>query len=411
MKEVVITHGVRTPIAKIGKSLKDITDLVLGKMIIKELLENRAGISVDEIDHIIMGEVKQSADPSNIARVAALAAGIPETVPAYTVHRQCGSGLQAIMDAYQMIACDDAEVIVAGGAENMSRSVYFMRESHLGLGNGNYVIEDSLTAGGPGAIPEAQYGHQPMGITAENLADRYHISRQQQDEFAQSSQEKAAAAIKEGRFKEQIMPVEIETASVKAIFDTDEHPFLSNIEKLGTLRPTFRKNGSVTAGNSSGRNDGAASVLIMSDEKARNLGYKPMVRICSIASSGCDPLIMGIGPVECTRIALERAGITINDLDVIELNEAFGAQSIAVIEEWKKWGIDEGELLQKINPNGGAIALGHPLGATGAVLTIKCMDELMRVPNYRYGLITLCCAGGLGVAMIVEKASESEGLE
>ena len=404
MKEVVITHGVRTPIAKVEKSLKNFSDLELGKLVIKDLVNNRAKISADEIDHVIMGEVKQSADPSNIARVAALAAGIPADVPAYTVHRQCGSGLQAIMDAYQMILCGDAEVVLAGGVENMTRSVYFMRNSRSGLGSGDYVIEDSLTAGGPGAIPEDQYGSQPMGITAEKLADMYNIPRLRQDEFAQLSQEKAFAAISEGRFKEQILPIEVETPKGKIVFDTDEHPFLSSIEKLGALRPAFKKDGSVTAGNSSGRNDGAAAVLVMAADKAAELGCKPMVKILSIASSGCDPSIMGIGPVECTRIALERAGLTIHDIDVIELNEAFSAQSIAVVEAWLKWGITEKDLMEKLNPNGGAIALGHPLGCTGAVLAVKCMYELLRVAEKRYGLITLCCAGGLGVAVIIEKA-------
>lgn len=404
MNEVVITHGVRTPIGKIEKSLKGISDLNLGKLVIEELVNNRAGLPEGEIDHVIMGEVKQSADPSNVARVAALAAGIPEDVPAYTVHRQCGSGLQAIMDAYQMILCEDAEVVVAGGVENMTRSVYFMRNTRNGLGNGDYSIEDSLTAGGPGAIPENQYGSQPMGITAENLAEMYNIPRNLQDEFALSSQEKAAAAIAEGRFKEQILPVEVQTPKGTVIFDTDEHPFLSSLEKLATLRPAFKKDGSVTAGNSSGRNDGAAALLVMTADKAADLGYQPMVKIKSIASSGCDPVIMGISPVECTRVALERAGLTIHDLDVIELNEAFAAQSLSVIEDWMKWGISEPDLMNKLNPNGGAIALGHPLGCTGAALTIKCIYELLRVPEYRYGLITLCCAGGVGVAMVIEKA-------
>lgn len=406
MKDVVITHGVRTPIAKIGKSLSALPDLELGRLVVEDLVNNRAKLSPSEIDHVILGEVKQSADPSNLARAVALAAGLPETAPAYTVHRQCGSGLQAIMDAWQMIVCDDAEVVVAGGSENMSRSAYFMRNTRNGLGSANYTVEDSLVAGGPGAIPADQYGSQPMGITAENLADQYEISRLRQDQFAQVSQERAAAAIAKGRFKEQILPVEVKTPSGTKIFDTDEHPFLSNVEKLGALRPAFKKDGSVTAGNSSGRNDGAAVVLVMSAQKAADLGYTPMVRIRSVAASGCDPTVMGIGPVECTRLVLERAGITMADVDVIELNEAFAAQSLAVVEEWKKWGVPEAELLETINPNGGAIALGHPLGCTGAALTVKCMYELLRVPSHRYGIITLCCAGGLGVAMLIEKAEE-----
>jgi acetyl-CoA C-acetyltransferase len=405
MKEVVITHGVRTPIGKIGKSLKDISDKALGAMIIKEMLKNRAKIDASQLDHVILGHVKQSADPSNIARVSSLMAGVPENVPAYTIHRQCGSGLQAIMDAYQMIQCEEADIVLAGGVENMSQSVYFMRNTGAGLGNGNYTIEDSLTQGGPGAIPFDQYGNQPMGITAENLAEQYQISREEQDIFAHLSQEKAAKAISEGRFKGQIMPVEIETDMGIVQFDTDEHPFLTNLEKLSKLRPAFRTGGSVTAGNSSGRNDGAAVVLIMSKEKANQFGYRPMAIIRSIGSSGCDPLVMGLGPVESTKKALKKADLSINDMDVIELNEAFAAQSIAVLKEWQKWGISEKALMDKLNPNGGAIALGHPLGCTGAALAIKCMYELVRVPEKRYGLITLCCAGGLGVATVIEKAS------
>ena len=401
MKDVVITHGVRTPIAKIGASLHTIGEDDLAAMVVEELLYSRAKLKQkDEVDHVILGNVKQSSNPSNIARVAALKAGLPQTVPAYTVHRQCGSGLQAIMDAYQMILCDEAELIVAGGAESMSRSVYFMRNSRSGLGIGNYSVEDSLTAGGPGAIPAQKYGNRPMGITAENLAEMYKISRYAQDRFAHSSQEKAAKAIAEGRFNEQIMPIKTPNGTT---FNADEHPNLSSIEKLAALKPAFIKDGTVTAGNSSGRNDGAAAVLVMSAQKAALLGYSPIIRIRSIAASGCDPVIMGISPVECTRIALKRAELTINDIDVIELNEAFAAQAIAVSEEWEKWGITRRALNEKLNPNGGAIALGHPLGCTGAALTVKCMYELLRIPTHKYGLITLCCAGGVGAAVIIEK--------
>lgn len=403
MKEIVITHGVRTPIGKIGASLSKVSDLELASLVINELVNNRARLNAEMIDHVILGEVRQSSDPSNIARTAALAAGIPEQVPAYTVHRQCGSGLQAIMDAYQLIICGEARVVVAGGAENMSQSAYFMRGTQAGLGSGNYTIEDSLVAGGPGSTPVHLYGSLPMGITAENLADAYGISRAEQDRFAQTSQERMAAAMAKGRFKEQIVPVEIETGEGTRVFDTDEHPFLSTIEKISTLRPAFKKDGTVTAANSSGRNDGASAVLMMEREMAEHLGYKPMAVVRSIAASGCEPRVMGLGPVRSTEIALARAGLTIHDLDVIELNEAFAAQSLAVVEEWKKWGISEAELSEKINPNGGAIAHGHPLGCTGAALCVKCMYELKRVPEKKLGLISLCCAGGLGVAVILEK--------
>ena len=400
MNDVVITHGVRTPIGKVGKSLSGFSELELATLVFQELVDNRSKISGNEIDHVIMGHVRQSTDPSNIARAAALAAGVTEKAPAYTVHRQCGSGLQAIMDAFGMIRCGQAETVLAGGVENMSRSAYFMRNTRKGLGNGDYTIEDSLTGGGPGAIPVDQYGSQPMGVTAENLADKYSIPREDQDRFARQSQERIAHAIEQGYFKEQIMPVTLPNGKV---FDTDEHPFLSDLEKLAALRPVFRSTGSVTAGNSSGRNDGAAAVLVMTEEKAKEHGYTPMARILAAASSGCDPLIMGIGPVECSRKALAKAGITLKDLDVIELNEAFAAQSLAVLMEWEKEGVTMDELMGKVNPNGGAIAHGHPLGCTGVALTVKCMYELQRAPEKRYGLITLCCAGGLGVALVIEK--------
>ncbi|MCX5839753.1 MAG: thiolase family protein [Deltaproteobacteria bacterium] len=403
MKEVVITHAVRTPIGRIGGSLRDIPDKELGRLVVEDLLK-RSGLTGQEIDHVILGHVRQSSDPANTARVVSLLAGIPETVPAYTVHRQCGSGLQAIMDASQIIRAGEADTIVAGGTENMSQSVYFLRNARHGLGNGDHPLEDSLVQGGPGAIPADLYGQQPMGNTAENLAEKYQIQREEQDIFALESQVRTAQAIKEGRFREQILPVSVSTPDgAVRTFDTDEHPRMTTLEKLAALAPAFKKGGSVTAGNSSGRNDGAAAVLVMAADKAQTLGMKPMARILAVASSGCDPTIMGIGPVECTRIALERAKIALRDVDVIELNEAFAAQSLAVLREWMAWGVNRETLLSKLNPNGGAIAMGHPLGCTGAALTVKCLYELQRVTAHRYGLITMCCAGGLGVAMIVEK--------
>lgn len=402
-RQVVITHGVRTAIGKIGKSLKDVCDTDLAALVLNELLNNRAQIDLKAIDQVILGEVKQKASPANVARVAALAAGIPEETPGYTVNRQCGSGLQAIIDGYEMILTGEAEVVAAGGVENMSQSVYFMRNARHGLGNGAYSIEDSLTDGGPGAIPREQYGYHPMGITAEKLAEVYGITRTQQDEFSMNSQVKMDEAQKAGYFEEQIVPVPVGDGEHARLFAVDEHPFLSSMEKLAALKPAFKKDGTVTAGNSSGRNDGASAVLLMSEETQKAMGYQPMAKIIGVGSSGCDPTMMGLGPVESSRLALSRAGITLRDLDVIELNEAFAAQSLAVIEEWKKQGIDEAELLLKINPNGGAIAHGHPLGCTGAALTVKCMYELRRRPEAKYGMITLCCAGGLGVAVVIEK--------
>lgn len=401
MQNVVITHAVRTPIGKIGKSLRDVGVAELAGTVLKELVHHRARLQPQELDHVILGEVRQSSDPSNIARVASLLAGLPETLPAYTVHRQCGSGLQAIIDAFSMIACKDAGIVAAGGAENMSQSVYFMRGTRDGLGNGDYIVEDSLTHGALGSVPEKIFGILPMGLTAENLAERYNISRKEQDIFAQRSQERAAAAIANGFFDSQIMPVA--SFSNTNVLRIDEHPFLTSFEKLAALPPAFKKNGSVTAGNSSGRNDGAAAVLLASEEKAAELGLTPIARLISTGTCGCEPAYMGLGPVESTKIALERANLSLGDMDVIELNEAFASQSIAVMEEWKAWGIPEKELIKKVNPNGGAIALGHPLGCTGAALTVKCVYELLRVPSHRYGLITLCCAGGQGIALILKK--------
>ena len=400
---VYITHGVRTAIGKIGKSLKDVSDTALSVIVIKNLLEERAKLDAQEIDHVIFGEVKQKSDSANIARAAALQAGIPEKVPAYTVNRQCGSGLQAIIDAFEMIAIGEAGVIVAGGVENMSQSVYYMRNAKEGLRNGDFSIEDSLTAGGPGAVPVDKYGVWPMGMTAEKLAGLYHITREEQDAFAMNSQLKMHHAMEAGRFEDQIVPVPVIVSGHETFFCTNEHPFLSSMEKLAKLRPAFKKDGTVTAGNSSGRNDGASAVLVMSEDKMREFGYKPMAKIISVGSSGCDPTVMGLGPVESSKLAMERAGLTLQDLDVIELNEAFAAQSIAVIKEWEKLGISEEELLPKINPNGGAIAHGHPLGNTGAALTVKCMYEMQRRERARYGMITMCCAGGVGVAAIIEK--------
>lgn len=406
MEDVVIVEALRTPIGRIGGIIKDIPAEELLKLVARELL-CRTKIEPGILDQVIAGQVRQSSSPSNIARAAALLAGIPEETPAYTVHRQCGSGLQAIMDAWQMIRAGEAEVILAGGTESMSQSVYYLRNARDGLGTGNRLIGDSLTEGGPGAVPEGIYGNLPMGITAENLAERYKIPREAQDLFSLESQRRAMQAISEGRFATQIVPVPVTAAwGEEILFAVDEHPRPTSLEKLASLPAVFKKGGSVTAGNSSGRNDGAAAVLLMTAEKAKRLGLKPRARVISQGASGCDPAIMGIGPVESTRRALKKAGITLKDLDLIELNEAFAAQALAVIKEWENEGVASDELYAKINPNGGAIALGHPLGCTGAALVVKGLYELERVEAHRLGLITMCCAGGLGVALVMEKCQE-----
>ncbi len=393
MKEVVIVEGIRTAIGKLGGSLINETADILGSIVIRELL-NRTQLAPSLIDEVILGQAKQSADQSNVARLASLRAELPITVPGYTVHRQCGSGLQSINNAAQQIALGYSDIIIAGGTESMSTAPYYLRNARYGYGVGNAAILDPNTESQPGSQPFEFYGISTMGETAENLAEKYSISREEQDAFAQRSQERTAQAIQEGYFDKQIVPYEVKKRKSVEIFEKDEHPFLTSQEKLSTLKPVFRKGGSVTAGNSSGRNDGAAALLIMSKEKALELGYKPKVKILAQAAAGVDPSIMGIGPVPATLKALKQANLSIQDIDIIELNEAFAAQSIAVINELD---LD----INRVNPNGGAIAMGHPIGATGAILMTKLIYELERTGK-RYGLVTLCIAGGLGVTTIVE---------
>ncbi|WP_409367683.1 thiolase family protein [Lysinibacillus sp. 38-6] len=393
MKEVVIVEGIRTAIGKLGGSLINETADILGSTVIRELL-NRTQLDPTLVDEVILGQAKQSADQSNVARLASLRAELPITVPGYTVHRQCGSGLQSINNAAQQIALGYSDIIIAGGTESMSTAPYYLRNARYGYGVGNAVLLDPNTESQPGSQPFEVYGISTMGETAENLAEKFSISREEQDAFAHRSQERTAKAMQEGYFDKQIVPYEVKKRKSIEIFRKDEHPFLTSKEKLSTLKPVFRKGGSVTAGNSSGRNDGAATLLIMSNEKALELGYKPKVKIIAQAAAGVDPSIMGIGPVPATLKALKQANLSIQDIDIIELNEAFAAQSIAVINEL---GLD----IDRVNPNGGAIAMGHPIGATGAILMTKLIHELERTGK-RYGLVTLCIAGGLGVSTIVE---------
>ncbi|MDN4492684.1 thiolase family protein [Ureibacillus aquaedulcis] len=393
MKNVVIVDGVRLAIGKLGGSLIDEPADYLAATVLDALVE-RTGIDKNAVDEIILGQAKQTADISNIGRVASIRAGFPLHIPGYTVHRQCGSGLQAVNNAVQQIQCGYAEIIIAGGAESMSTAPYYVNGTRFGTKAGNVELKDPNTASQAGSQPYEEYGNLSMGYTAENIAEKYNIPREKQDAFALSSQEKAEAAIKSGKFKEEIVPYTIKTRKSEIVFDTDEHPRTTTLGALGKLKPVFKTGGTVTAGNSSGRNDGAAALLVMSEEKADELGVTPMVRVIAQAAVGCDPLYMGMGPVHATQKALKQVNLSIDDIDVVELNEAFAAQSIACIE---KLGIDEA----KVNPNGGAIALGHPIGATGAILATKLIHELVR-SNKRFGLITLCIAGGLGIATIVE---------
>lgn len=392
MSKVVIVDGVRTAIGRLGGMLANETADYLAKAVIEALID-KTKIPLSDVGEVILGQAKQSADQSNVARVAALRTGLPIEIPAYTVHRQCGSGLQAINNAAQQIELGLSDVIIAGGTESMSSAQYYLRNARYGFKVGNGQLLDPNTESQPGSQPQ-EYRIQTMGETAENLAEQYGISRERQDEFSYNSQLKTAKAIEEKRFEEQIIPYEIKTRKYENVFKIDEHPRLTAFEKLATLKPVFRENGSVTAANSSGRNDGAAALLLMNEDKAKELGMMPKAKIITQAAVGVDPKIMGIGPAPAIRKALKQANLKLEDIDVFELNEAFAAQALAVIDEL---GLDE----KKVNPNGGAIAMGHPIGATGAILMTKLIHELQRT-NSRYGIVTLCIAGGLGIATIIE---------
>ncbi|MGE7118733.1 thiolase family protein [Peribacillus sp. NPDC046944] len=393
MRNVVIVDAVRTPIATMGGTLKEVEVDFLAASVIDAIVK-RSNLDASLVDEVILGQAKQSADSPNLARLAALRAGLPVEVAGYTVHRQCGSGLQSIINAVQQIQCGQSDIIIAGGAESMSTAPYYMRGIRYGLGANNGQLLDPNTESQPRSQPEDQYGKFTMGLTAENLVEQYGISREKQDSFAFRSQSLALKAIEENRFADEIIPYKVKTRKGTVIFDKDEYPRQTTPEKLAELKPVFKKGGSVTAGNSSGRNDGASAVLLMSEEKALKLGLKPRARIIGHAAVGVSPEVMGIGPVPATKKALQVANISMEDLDLIELNEAFAAQALAVIKEW-----DVG--LDKINVNGGAIALGHPLGATGAILLTKILYELER-RNGRYGLVTLCIGGGMGISAVIE---------
>ncbi|WP_152619531.1 thiolase family protein [Cohnella kolymensis] len=393
MRNVVIVEGVRTAIGRMGGALKDVDPDFLSEKVMREVLF-RTGVPGGDIDQVIWGHAKQSSDQPNIARVAALRAGLPIEVPGYTVHRQCASGLQAINNAAQEIMCGLSDIVLAGGAESMSNAPYYLRKARYGYEAGNAELVDSNTESQPRAQPIEVFGNLTMGMTAENLAVKYNISREAQDEFSLQSQERATAAIRVGKFKREIVPYELRKKKETIVFDIDEHPRETSMEKLAELKPVFKQGGTVTAGNSSGRNDGASALLLMSDEKAAERGLKPRLRIIAQASAGVSPEIMGIGPVPSTYKALKQAGLSMTDIDLIELNEAFAAQALAVVQEL---GIDR----SKLNVNGGAIALGHPLGGTGAILMTKLMHEMERRGS-RYGLVTLCIGGGQGTTTIVE---------
>jgi acetyl-CoA C-acetyltransferase len=391
MKEVVILSAVRTAVGSMGGSLKDVPARDLATIVIKEAL-NRAQIDPQNVDEVIMGCVLQAGLGQNVARQAAIQAGLPIEVPSMTINKVCGSGLKAVNLAAQAIACGDAEIIVAGGTENMSRAPYALNKARFGYRMGHDQIVDTMITDGLWCAMNDYH----MGITAENIAERWGITREEQDKFSAASQNKAERAIKEKRFADEIVPVEIPVKGGTKIFDVDEHPREGvTPESLAKLRPAFKKDGTVTAGNASGINDGAAALVLASAEYAQKLGFKPMARFVAGASAGVDPQIMGIGPVYATRKALAKANWQLSDIGLIEANEAFAAQALAVSKELE-FNMDI------VNVNGGAVALGHPIGASGARILVTLLHEMVK-RDTKKGLATLCIGGGQGVAALVER--------
>ena len=392
MREVVIVSAVRTAIGSFGGSLKDVPSSELGAIVIKEAV-NRAGIKPELVEEVVMGNVIQAAQGQNVARQAAVKAGLPVEVPAMTINKVCGSGLRCVALAAQMIKAGDCDVVVAGGMENMSTAPYAVPGARWGQRMGDGKIVDTMIKD---ALWDA-FNNYHMGVTAENIAKEWGLTREMQDEFSLNSQLKAEKAIKEGRFVDEIVPVIIpQRKGEPKVFAQDEFPrFGSTIEKMAKLKPAFIKDGTVTAANASGINDGAAAFVVMSAEKAAQLGLKPMAKILSYGSKGLDPSIMGYGPFHATKKALEGAGLTVEDMDLIEANEAFAAQSLAVAKDLN---FD----MNKVNVNGGAIALGHPVGASGARILVTLLHEMQK-RDAKKGVATLCIGGGMGTALVVER--------
>lgn len=392
MREVVIVSAVRTAIGSFGGALKDVPSSELGAIVIKEAV-NRAGIKPELVEEVVMGNVIQAAQGQNVARQAAVKAGLPVEVPAMTINKVCGSGLRCVALAAQMIKAGDCDVVVAGGMENMSAAPYAVPGARWGQRMGDGKIVDTMIKD---ALWDA-FNNYHMGVTAENIAKEWGLTREMQDEFSLNSQLKAEKAIKEGRFVDEIVPVIIpQRKGEPKVFAQDEFPrFGSTIEKMAKLKPAFIKDGTVTAANASGINDGAAAFVVMSAEKAAQLGLKPMAKILSYGSKGLDPSIMGYGPFHATKKALEGAGLTVEDMDLIEANEAFAAQSLAVAKDLN---FD----MNKVNVNGGAIALGHPVGASGARILVTLLHEMQK-RDAKKGLATLCIGGGMGTALVVER--------
>ena len=392
MKKAVIVSAVRTPVGKFNGALKDMPASDLGALVMKEAVK-RAGISPDQIDEVIFGHVLTTAQGQNPARQAAMKAGIPKEVPAFTINKVCASGLKAVALAAQSIKAEDNEIVIAGGQENMSLTPYALPGARWGYRMNNGSLVDCMVYDG---VWE-KFNDYHMGITAENIAEKFNISREEQDQFSAESENKAERAIKSGLFKDEIVPVEIsQKKGAPIVFDTDEYPTLgSTPETMAKLRPAFKKEGTVTAGNASGINDGAAALVVMSEEKAKSLGKTPIATIVSYASGGVDPAFMGMGPIPAVKNVLKKAGLKIEDIDYWELNEAFASQAICCIKEL---GIDPA----RVNHNGGAISIGHPIGASGARILVTLLHQMKRI-NARRGLATLCIGGGMGHAFIVER--------
>ena len=391
MNEVVIVAASRTPVGKFGGTLAKIAASELGAHVIKGLIQ-KTGIDPKLINEVILGQVLTAAVGQNAARQAVIKSGLPNSVPGITINKVCGSGLKATHLAAQAIRCGDADIIIAGGQENMSASPHVLNNSRDGFRMGDAKLVDTMIVDGLWDV----YNQYHMGITAENVAKKFNISRTEQDEFALASQNKAEAAQKAGKFNDEILPVEIASKKGSTFFDSDEYiKHGTTLDGLSALRPAFSKEGSVTAGNASGLNDGAAAVMLMSAQKASELGLKPLAKIRAYSSAGLDPSIMGMGPVSASQLCLKKAGWTHNDLDLMEINEAFAAQAIAVNKEM-------GWDTSKINVNGGAIAIGHPIGASGCRILVTLLHEMIRRDAKR-GLASLCIGGGMGVALAIER--------
>ncbi|WP_195984398.1 acetyl-CoA C-acetyltransferase [Clostridium sp. D33t1_170424_F3] len=389
-KKIVLAGAVRTAIGKMGGSLANVPAATLGSIVIKEALK-RANVAPEQVDEVLMGCVLQGALGQNVARQASVNAGVPIEVPALTVNNVCGSGLKCVNMAAAMIAAGEADIVVAGGMENMSSAPYAMTQARFGYRMNNATIIDTMVND---ALTDAFNGYH-MGITAENVAEKYGLTREMQDEFAAASQQKCEKAQAEGRFDDEIVPVPVKVKKETVMFAKDEGPRAGvTAEGIAKLRPAFKADGSVTAANASGINDGAAAIVVMSEEKAKELGVTPMAEWVAGASAGVEPSIMGIGPVAATNKAMAKAGLKVADMDLIEANEAFAAQSLAVAKDLE---LD----MSKVNVNGGAIALGHPVGASGARILVTLLHELQKRDS-QYGLATLCVGGGMGVAAIVK---------